>query len=98
MSGRGLPQGVDGQTGQRPVPSAEGVAGAPGKARGLARTPCGGRLCLGGCCRARVPPGSSLQGVSSKQLSKGAEVLRDQFMLIEPPEAGDPGDSAVNSI
>lgn len=31
VSGRGLPQGVDGQTGQSPVPSAEGYAGAPGK-------------------------------------------------------------------
>ncbi|XP_012581213.1 PREDICTED: EMILIN-2 [Condylura cristata] len=30
MSGRGLPQGVDGQTGQGPIPSAEGYAGAPG--------------------------------------------------------------------
>ncbi|XP_040826484.1 EMILIN-2 isoform X3 [Ochotona curzoniae] len=30
VSGRGLPQGVDGQTGQSPVPSAEGYAGAPG--------------------------------------------------------------------
>ncbi|XP_014635768.1 PREDICTED: EMILIN-2 [Ceratotherium simum simum] len=30
VSGRGLPQGVDGQTGQRPVPSSEGFAGAPG--------------------------------------------------------------------
>uniref|UniRef100_A0A7N5JET8 Elastin microfibril interfacer 2 n=2 Tax=Ailuropoda melanoleuca TaxID=9646 RepID=A0A7N5JET8_AILME len=30
VSGRGLPQGVDGQTGQRPIPSAEGFAGAPG--------------------------------------------------------------------
>ena len=31
VSGRGLPRGVDGQTGQRPIPSAEGYAGAPGK-------------------------------------------------------------------
>ncbi|XP_050998715.1 EMILIN-2-like, partial [Acomys russatus] len=31
MSGRGLPQGVDGQTGQGPVPSSEGYAGAPGR-------------------------------------------------------------------
>ncbi|XP_019273904.2 EMILIN-2 [Panthera pardus] len=30
VSGRGLPQGVDGQTGQGPIPSAEGFAGAPG--------------------------------------------------------------------
>nr|XP_045000141.1 EMILIN-2 [Jaculus jaculus] len=30
VSGRGLPQGVDGQMGQRPIPSAEGYAGAPG--------------------------------------------------------------------
>ncbi|XP_052606055.1 EMILIN-2 isoform X2 [Peromyscus californicus insignis] len=30
MSGRGLPQGVDGQMGQGPVPSSEGYAGAPG--------------------------------------------------------------------
>ncbi|ELW67711.1 EMILIN-2 [Tupaia chinensis] len=30
VSGRGLPQGVDGQTRQGPVPSAEGYAGAPG--------------------------------------------------------------------
>ncbi|XP_045880021.1 EMILIN-2 [Meles meles] len=30
VSGRGLPQGVDGQTGQRPIPSTEGFAGAPG--------------------------------------------------------------------
>lgn len=30
VSGRGLPRGVDGQTGQRPIPSAEGYAGAPG--------------------------------------------------------------------
>ncbi|XP_007933660.1 EMILIN-2 [Orycteropus afer afer] len=30
VSGRGLPQGVDGQTGQSPVPSSEGYAGAPG--------------------------------------------------------------------
>ncbi|XP_019611330.2 EMILIN-2 [Rhinolophus sinicus] len=30
MSGRGLPQGVDGQTRQVPIPSAEGFAGAPG--------------------------------------------------------------------
>lgn len=30
VSGRGLPQGVDGQNGQRPIPSAEGYAGAPG--------------------------------------------------------------------
>ncbi|XP_040488623.1 EMILIN-2 [Ursus maritimus] len=30
VSGRGLPQGVDGQTGQRRIPSAEGFAGAPG--------------------------------------------------------------------
>ncbi|XP_036100171.1 EMILIN-2 [Molossus molossus] len=30
MSGRGLPQGVDGQTGQVPIPSTEGFAGAPG--------------------------------------------------------------------
>ncbi|XP_020019287.1 EMILIN-2 isoform X2 [Castor canadensis] len=30
MSGRGLPQGVDGQMGQAPIPSAEGYAGAPG--------------------------------------------------------------------
>ncbi|XP_060056723.1 EMILIN-2 isoform X2 [Erinaceus europaeus] len=30
MSGWGLLQGVDGQTGQRPIPSAEGYAGAPG--------------------------------------------------------------------
>lgn len=33
MSGRGLPQGVDGQMGQAPIPSAEGYAGAPGKPR-----------------------------------------------------------------
>lgn len=32
VSGRGLPQGVDGQTGQGPIPSAEGFAGAPGRA------------------------------------------------------------------
>lgn len=32
VSGRGLPQGVDGQTGQEPIPSVEGFAGAPGKA------------------------------------------------------------------
>lgn len=31
MSGRGLPRGVDGQTGQGPIPRAEGYAGAPGK-------------------------------------------------------------------
>lgn len=31
MSGRGLPQGVDGQMGQGPIPSSEGYAGAPGK-------------------------------------------------------------------
>nr|XP_021509474.1 EMILIN-2 isoform X1 [Meriones unguiculatus] len=30
MSGRGLPQGVDGQMGQGPIPSSEGYAGAPG--------------------------------------------------------------------
>ncbi|XP_030692546.2 EMILIN-2 [Globicephala melas] len=30
MSGRGLPRGVDGQTGQGPIPRAEGYAGAPG--------------------------------------------------------------------
>ncbi|XP_008832924.2 EMILIN-2 [Nannospalax galili] len=30
VSGRGLPQGVDGQMGQGPIPSAEGYAGAPG--------------------------------------------------------------------
>uniref|UniRef100_A0A8C9A4T4 EMILIN-2 n=1 Tax=Prolemur simus TaxID=1328070 RepID=A0A8C9A4T4_PROSS len=30
VSGRGLPQGVDGQTGQGAIPSAEGYAGAPG--------------------------------------------------------------------
>ncbi|XP_076991993.1 EMILIN-2 isoform X2 [Tamandua tetradactyla] len=30
VSGRGLPQGVDGQTGQGPIPSSEGYAGAPG--------------------------------------------------------------------
>ncbi|KAM6220011.1 EMILIN-2 [Rhynchocyon petersi] len=30
VSGRGLPQGVDGQMGQAPVPSSEGYAGAPG--------------------------------------------------------------------
>ncbi|XP_048219625.1 EMILIN-2 [Perognathus longimembris pacificus] len=30
VSGRGLPHGVDGQTGQAPIPSAEGYAGAPG--------------------------------------------------------------------
>lgn len=31
MSGRGLPQGVDGQMGQGAIPSSEGYAGAPGK-------------------------------------------------------------------
>lgn len=31
VSGRGLPQGVDGQMGQGPIPSSEGYAGAPGK-------------------------------------------------------------------
>ncbi|XP_006891449.1 PREDICTED: EMILIN-2 [Elephantulus edwardii] len=30
MSGRGLPQGVDGQMGQTPIPSSKGYAGAPG--------------------------------------------------------------------
>ncbi|XP_042531226.1 EMILIN-2 [Dipodomys spectabilis] len=30
VSGRGLPHGVDGQTGQAAIPSAEGYAGAPG--------------------------------------------------------------------
>ncbi|XP_075812330.1 EMILIN-2 isoform X1 [Microtus pennsylvanicus] len=30
VSGRGLPQGVDGQMGQGPIPSSEGYAGAPG--------------------------------------------------------------------
>ncbi|XP_064150761.1 EMILIN-2 isoform X1 [Loxodonta africana] len=30
VSGRGLPQGVDGQTGQAPFPNSEGYAGAPG--------------------------------------------------------------------
>ncbi|KAM8781497.1 EMILIN-2 [Rhynchonycteris naso] len=30
VSGRGLPHGVDGQTGQVPIPSTEGFAGAPG--------------------------------------------------------------------
>nr|KAF6329936.1 elastin microfibril interfacer 2 [Myotis myotis] len=33
VSGRGLPQGVDGQMGQAPIPSAEGFAGAPGYSR-----------------------------------------------------------------
>lgn len=37
MSGRGLPRGVDGQTRLGRVPSAEGVAGAPGKAQLSAR-------------------------------------------------------------
>lgn len=31
MSGRGLPQGVDGQMGQGSIPSSEGYAGAPGE-------------------------------------------------------------------
>ncbi|XP_054439388.1 EMILIN-2 [Pteronotus mesoamericanus] len=33
MSGRGLPYGLDGQTGQAPIPSAQGFAGAPGYPR-----------------------------------------------------------------
>uniref|UniRef100_A0A8C2YMX7 EMILIN-2 n=1 Tax=Chinchilla lanigera TaxID=34839 RepID=A0A8C2YMX7_CHILA len=34
VSGKGLPRGVDGQSGLRPEPSAEGYAGAPGKRAG----------------------------------------------------------------
>lgn len=42
MSGRGLPQGVDGQMGQGPIPSSEGYAGAPGTSASQARD----SLCL----------------------------------------------------
>lgn len=56
VSGRGLPRGVDGQTGQRPIPSAEGYAGAPGKC-----TPGIGRL-----LRGSVGHGSSQQGTASR--------------------------------
>ena len=65
VSGRGLPRGVDGQTGQRPIPSAEGYAGAPGKC-----TPGIGRL-----LRGSVGHGSSQQGTASRtELSKDAAV------------------------
>lgn len=71
VSGKGLPQGVDGQTGHRPVPSAEGYAGAPGKPRlgqvgmGWSGAPPGGTVQKGLPARVLVPRDTARQASQS---------------------------------
>lgn len=72
MSGRGLPQGVDGQMGQGPIPSSEGYAGAPGKSTlQKARMADCSSLCLLVCS---VGPEFHLSGTKFRKVaSKGCE-------------------------